>query len=182
MYNIDIPGWFTTDNFITLEKVAKEIPPNGIMVEIGSFVGRSAWAWAKSVDPSITVYCIDIWDDEGWEEDIEKKGWNPEDIFPLKEKFLHYTKDCHNIKTLQSFSPNLEWNNDLIDLCFIDGSKNSVEKFIASFEFWLENLQPSGIMCGHDFHTSSIVNTGVKLMSQKFNKDYTVENNIWIMH
>lgn len=183
MYNTNIPGWFSIDNFKVLENLAKEIPQYGIMVELGAFMGRSAWAWAKSVDPSVTVYCVDEWDsdDESWYDDIAKEGWDIEDIFPLKEKFMHYTKDCHNIKPIQKHSPFSDgWNKRLIDLCFIDGSKTSMKKFTSSFEFWFENININGIICGHDYD-SSIVEEGVNLMSQKFNKDFTIDGNIWIM-
>jgi len=44
-----------------LEKFAMRVPPNGVVAEIGSFMGRSAWGFAKTVDPSVKVYCIDLW-------------------------------------------------------------------------------------------------------------------------
>ena len=58
-YNDSIPGWFTEEDNIVALKLAQAVPENGIIVEIGSFVGKSAWHWANSAHPSVKIYCID---------------------------------------------------------------------------------------------------------------------------
>jgi len=62
MYNLNIPGWMAEDDLKVIEELASKVPQNGIIVEIGSFAGRSSYAWSKSCDPSVTVFCIDKWD------------------------------------------------------------------------------------------------------------------------
>jgi len=61
-YNLSIPGQITERELWAIETLAKFVPPGGIIVEVGSFLGLSSCAWAKSVHPSVTVYCIDPWD------------------------------------------------------------------------------------------------------------------------
>lgn len=61
-YNLRIPGQFTERELWAIEALAKLVPPGGVVVEVGSFLGMSSYAWAKSVDPSVTVYCIDAWE------------------------------------------------------------------------------------------------------------------------
>lgn len=86
MYNLDIEGFMTESELIQIEKWAHEVPANGIIVELGSFKGRSAYTWAKSCDPSVTVYCIDAFQE--WYSD-----------------FLVNTKECTNIITIKGFFP-----------------------------------------------------------------------------
>ena len=55
-YNLRIPGRFTERELWAIEAMAKSVPPGGVVVEVGSYLGLSSYAWAKSVDPSVTVY------------------------------------------------------------------------------------------------------------------------------
>lgn len=134
VYREDIPGWMNKQDFIAIEALASCVPPEGILVEIGSYLGRSSWAWAQSVLPSVKVYCIDPW---------------PENLLP---EFKENVKDCPNITPIQGYSPTMPWNKDLKpDLVFIDGNHYSphVDNDLI---FWSQQLKQSGILCGHDFN------------------------------
>ena len=61
-YNLRIPGWMPEGELKVLEQVARVVPMNGRVVEVGPFLGRSSWCWAKSVHPSVKITCLDIWD------------------------------------------------------------------------------------------------------------------------
>ena len=60
MYNLDIPGWATEEDLKVLEYFASEVPEGGLILEVGSFCGRSSYALAKSCHPSVRVVCIDL--------------------------------------------------------------------------------------------------------------------------
>src|SRR5579862_5818081 len=61
-YNLRIPGWMPESELKVLEQLARAVPMNGRVVEVGPFLGRSSWCWAKSVHPSVKITCLDIWD------------------------------------------------------------------------------------------------------------------------
>src|SRR4051794_9544102 len=61
-YNLSIPGQVSEFQLRAIECVAALVPPGGHVVEVGSLFGCSSWAWARSVDPSVTVHCIDPWE------------------------------------------------------------------------------------------------------------------------
>ena len=61
MYNLDIPGWATEADLKVLEYFSSEVPKDGLILEVGSFCGRTSYALAKSCDLSTRVVCIDLW-------------------------------------------------------------------------------------------------------------------------
>jgi len=58
-YKTDILGWMVESELKVLETIAKQVPVNGNIVEVGSMFGRSAVCFAMSADPSVTINCID---------------------------------------------------------------------------------------------------------------------------
>lgn len=156
-YNLNIPGWMPEYDLKVIEDLANKVPPGGIIVEIGSFAGRSSYAWAKSCDPSVTVYCIDKWDTTAA---ISQKGLDSiepkvDGFIPYsKEEFEKYTNDCINIIAIQAKSPfELQYWEKEVDLVFIDDDHLEYE-FIENLRFWHNKLKPGGILCGHDFRLS----------------------------
>ncbi len=146
-YREDIPGYMSGVDLESIEALAACVPKHGCVVEVGSYFGRSAWAWSHSVQPSAKVYCIDPWPGV--------KG----DQIPSKEKkdaaledFLEFVKDCPNIVPIRGYSPTMPWDKNLKpDVVFIDGNHYAphVDNDLA---FWSAQLKPHGILCGHDFN------------------------------
>ena len=60
-YNKNILGHMYEHELKVIEKWALTVPAGGVIVEIGSFFGRSAICWAMSADPSVKIYCGDCW-------------------------------------------------------------------------------------------------------------------------
>lgn len=75
-YNDKIPGWFSIADFESLEFLVKNVPENGNIIELGSFLGRSTWCMAKTCHPTAKVHCFDYWYDPGF--------CKPESILPGK--------------------------------------------------------------------------------------------------
>ena len=61
MMNLEIPGWATEEDLTVLEYFASEVPEDGLILEVGSFCGRSSYTLSKSCHPSVRVICIDLW-------------------------------------------------------------------------------------------------------------------------
>ena len=133
-----------------IETLASRVPPGGCVVEVGSLYGLSSWTWAKSVDPSVTVYCVDPWKREQWIIDLVETKIKDCPVFSV-EAFQKYTADCPNIVPMRGYSPDdfLKWSKP-VNLFFDDAMHHN--PFIrASLRFWIKKVLPGGVMCGHDY-------------------------------
>jgi SAM-dependent methyltransferase len=196
-YDLDIPGWMPEAELRVLERLARTIPRGGAMLEVGPFCGRSSWCWSKSVDPSVSVTCVDIWDpgehpyspptlladetaasgeDFGRMAD-ERGNWG------TRENFDHYTRDCPNITAIKGRSPDdfADWPLDSLDLVFLDGVHHN-PVFHADVVHWYQRVKPGGILCGDD---CARTHPDVLWTVHDFCKDleipFTVDRRIWIV-
>lgn len=147
--NEKISGWMPDIDLEYLELLASRVPAHGVIVEVGSFKGRSSWTLAKSCDPSVKVYCIDLWDDAFQVKYTPREGEpSPGSMY---EEFLRNVKDCPNLIPIRGNSTEIEWPEDRkADLVFIDGDHSSpqVDK---DLDVWVKRLKPHGVLAGHDF-------------------------------
>ena len=196
-YNLKIPGWMPEFELKVIERLARTIPPGGKMLEVGPFVGRSSWCWAKSVDPSVTVYCADIWNPAehpyhpptvigGSDADPARPDFGVADdvnhAVGTLENFKRNTADCPNIKPMRGASPKdfRDWTEPL-DLVFLDGVHHN-PVFWEDLNFWFWRLKPGGVACGDDFaRTHPDVVWGVQDFAKNNNIPFLMEGRIWVM-
>ena len=195
-YNLDIPGWMPEPELKILERLARTVPAGGAMVEVGPFCGRSSWCWSKTVDPSVSITCIDIWDpaehpytpptkteagaDAG--EDFgrttrEKGSWG------TRENFDYYTQDCHNITGIRGHSPAdfLDWPEESLDLVFLDGVHHN-PMFHDDVAHWYPRLKSGGTLCGDDCaRTHPDVLWTIDDFCKERGIPFTVERRIWML-
>src|SRR5262247_2240319 len=84
----EIPGQIGWPELMAMARLAKSVPRNGVVVETGALFGRSSLVWARNVDPSVTVYCVDPWVREQWIVDLVESRQHPEMPFSI-EAFRH---------------------------------------------------------------------------------------------
>ena len=155
MYDLAIPGWANEEQLKEIERLAKLVPKNGKIVEVGAYLGGSSYAWAMSCHHTVKVYCIDHW--SGWaltEEDFNESitppiGWKP-DLTCSKSLFEKYTNKCKNIIPIQAYSPYLDWNKGFVDLVYIDDG-HEYKNTKANIQFWMKKIKSAGILCGDDY-------------------------------
>jgi predicted O-methyltransferase YrrM len=152
-YNLDIPGFMSVRDLEVLEHLAQRVPENGIIVEVGSFMGRSSWALAKSCDKTVNVICVDAWPPYTFNnEDLKKLSAYQEGMEFDISHFRKNISDCPNIEVMEGCSTEIPWEKErLIDLIFIDGDHES-PGVNNDLECWFERLKPDGIFSGHDFN------------------------------
>lgn len=150
-YNQDIPGWMSHDELNHIEQLAASVPEYGNVLEIGSFMGRSTFAWAKSIPPSAIIHCVDTWDALPVINLDTLKGIRPSVPFNTIENFLRYTEDCHNIITYQGKSVMInDFQPRNFDIVFLDADHtNPVFHNDLISGYTLVTL--GGLLCGHDF-------------------------------
>ncbi len=124
-----------------LYKLARSLPRNSIIVELGSYLGASSvflGIGAKSNDS--LVYCVDTWENDGMTEG----------------KRDTYSEWAKNVQHLTNVLPLRGRNNEIaplftngIDLLFID-SDHSYEAIKEDITNWLPKLRNNGIIVLHD--------------------------------
>ena len=194
-YNLKIPGWMPESELQILEQLATTIPAHGRMVEIGPFLGRSSWCWAKSAHPTVKVTCLDIWNPK--EHPYyppatigDPNALNPEygsadnldEVVGTLENFRRYTRDCHNIEAIRGASPYdfKDWQEPL-DLVFLDGVHHN-PIFWDDLNFWFWKLKPGGICCGDDCaRTHPDVLWGIHDFAKNHDLTFFVQGRIWMM-
>lgn len=147
MYTTKIPGQISEFQLRAIETIATLVPEGGNVVEVGSLFGKSSYAWAKSVNSSVQVYCVDPWEGNEGIRPLEKRL----NIKYGIEQFKAYTKDCDNITALKGYSPRdfIKWDK-AVDLYYEDAvHTNPVLR--QNLEFWVSHLTPNGIICGDDY-------------------------------
>lgn len=135
MYDLNIDGFMEQRELAQIEKWASEVPNNGVIVEVGSYKGRSSYAWASSCYPSVTVYCMD--------------GFDPTFYDIFKENM----KGFNNVVILPSIVPYQMpgWTDQLIDIFFLDAAHVNPED-IDAINYFFPLIKKGGLICGHDYY------------------------------
>ena len=168
-YNEKILGWFKIADFESLEFLVKNVPENGSIIELGSFLGRSTWCMAKTCHPTVQVHCFDLWYDlyycdkdtvvpgqianpsEKCVEILQTLNCSLSDLFPQEEKFIENTKGCPNIVRYKMNIQDIDWREDLVDLVFLDAFHSQEREFKTCVRYWKDKIKPNGVISGHDY-------------------------------
>lgn len=147
----EIPGQIGWEELLAIARLAKRVPPGGIIVETGSLYGRSAYAWAKNAHPSVTVFCVDPWIREPWIIELVEKKQGVAEPFSI-DAFRHFTRECPNIRTIQGKSPKVvedTWKAP-IDLYF-DDADHDEPGLSKNRDFWVRWIKPGGFFCADEY-------------------------------
>lgn len=152
----NVPGYFADGDIAAVEQIVGMLPTNSRIVELGSFLGKSAVIWAEQLinqGKQGTIVCIDTFQASPTTLNmlLEEAEFDvPPGELNQSEMFDYYTKDWPNIQKLQClFDKNFVWNLD-VDCAFED-SDHSEKTLSISLPFWWDCLKSQGILCGHDY-------------------------------
>ena len=156
----DVPGYLSAEDMSTIDKLAKELPSDGVFVEVGSFLGKSTVEWAKNLkllNKDYKIIAIDSFNSDvgilrGLLNDAE---FDVPDSDSHMEMFKHYTQDYENIKPLQAF-----FNQDFVfdqDVAGVFEDSDHTQRTLSyALPFWWERLVPGGILSGHDYQMRDV--------------------------
>ena len=166
IYSNNIRGWLSVDDQHVIAELAKNVKTQGKIVEIGSLMGKSSVAWADNADPSVEIYCIDIFP-RNWKHEY-KIAKNIEldflhfptanVIYNTYDEFKKNTYKYSNIQMIEGYSPTefTDYNQNLIesikeiDLLFIDASHKNPNDW-DNILYFIPKMIHCGIISGHDF-------------------------------
>lgn len=156
-----LPGLITNEQGWVLSAMASEVPPTEVIVEIGSYKGKSTCFLAHGAQAGVEVYAVDPWDLPG-----NPTGKHKYAETSVKETFLKNVKDIglSNVIAIQGFSSSIgaDWSSlcgKKIGLLYIDGDheEKSVREDIDTWSPWLSD---SAIIAFDDLDTKR--NPGVR--------------------
>jgi cephalosporin hydroxylase len=140
----------------SLLEIAKSLPPNPVIVEIGTYLGGTTVRLAEArLDAIITtIDCCDHGDN--WNEPYNEyvQTYVVEQVLKdkvSKQHLLNNISRFDNITFVQGYSPECasDWNSG-IDLYFEDGDHGNPNLY-KNLEFWSKFVKVGGYLVAHDY-------------------------------
>jgi precorrin-6B methylase 2 len=125
--------------------IAADVPDHGVIVEVGSFAGRSSVHWAANSRPTVAIYCIDPFDAIVDDFSFEHMHGDPSGVrgHASGELFATYTQAwAQRLTAVEEASPPRSWSQSA-DVIFIDGD-HTAEGVRRDLDFWIDHLDPGG--------------------------------------
>lgn len=137
-----IKGFTTTTELGCLRGMASAMPPGALVVEVGSWKGRSTGALAV---PHVDLVCVDTF--AGAPRNITARIARRENV--AKTFLANMTRlDLYpTILMMDSLKAAASFADGCIDFVFIDSDHAN---FPAEFYGWLPKVKPGGLVSGHD--------------------------------
>ena len=157
-----IDGWFNIDEGAWLAQQVKSLPPHSLVLEVGSWHGRSSRFIADNLSEGSKVVCVDSWNGSSGEPDAhlsaaQREGdhahswwWCNANSHILAGRVIPMREHSANAaETLGHLIAKGEMEK--FSLAFIDGD-HSEEGIKTDVEAWLPLLKDDGLLCGHDYY------------------------------
>jgi predicted O-methyltransferase YrrM len=167
---LQIAGWMSK---IELTWLALSAQKCDIIVEIGSFLGKSARALADNSSNNCKIYCVDPW--TGYYPNVTplvNTAVFPEFVMNLSDHIkadkvipIREYSDCFDIPYIMG----------KVDMFFIDGDHTYVGAK-EDIKLALTYLKPDGLLCGHDYSNKW---PGVMKAVTERVPNFQIEDTIW---
>lgn len=181
-----VPGWLTEQEEKKLIEIARLfVPENGVIVELGGGLGRSAAAFgiASKNKQKVTITTVDLFDEGSFSQRLpfnQFETWMhniTEAMDKAGVEFTFYAGDKHiNLlfRTLQKNSQIAPDFDSAIDLLFIDAD-HDYESVIADIKAWSPYVKQGGLMVFHDYHRGEKVFHGVVAAVNEWREIYKAD-------
>lgn len=150
-----IDGWFNEDEMEWIGSQVQALPIGAVVVEVGSWKGRSSRAIADNLPEGAKLYCVDTFTGSSGEPDAHAtaKDREGDDVFMSFFHNLHDHLDAGRVMPVRMMSIHAAetLNNLRPDLIFIDAAHDH-ESVKQDIEAWLPLLKEGGLFCGHDYY------------------------------
>ena len=152
-----IPGWFNYSE--TYDMIVDQVPEDGKIVEIGSFLGRSTHYLATSLlnanKLNVTIYCVDTFAGSSEHANLNL----PKDFSQIFRDNLEYYINRDMVIPMQGRSDDTKilevFEEASIDYIMVDGA-HEYEPVIDDIQNWWPKLKPNGVMFGDDYNLASV--------------------------
>jgi predicted O-methyltransferase YrrM len=168
----NIQGWMHGCELEFLYNIVQTMKKNSIVVEIGSWKGRSAHALASGIKNSnkkMKLFCVDTF--LGVSGNVRQT--DEAKVTSIREIFENNMKDFdYNILQLTSEEASRNFKDGSISLIFLD-CDHSYESTSNDLNLWFPKLKKGGLFVGHDYNeeTPGCFNA----VNEYFSNDYVIE-------
>jgi MMP 1-O-methyltransferase len=170
-----IPGWITGTAARALAEASHDLPPGAVIVEIGSFFGRSAilLAGARQLRGSGRLHCVDPFDCSGDDFSVShyRRILDEQGGGALIDHFMRNVRDAgleQWIETHRGAAPTVaaHWTT-LIDMLVLDGDQ-SPKGAREAYDAWLPFLRLHGTLalCNSGNHPHEPSHSGHRLLAE----------------
>lgn len=153
-----LDGWLAADEGDRLAALAAEVPAGQVIVELGSYRGKSACFLAAGslAGNHVPVYCVDLWALGGqWETDVARRSGGP----------LHHDDPAHHEAFRENTAPYRDviveiqghtqkvgrgWDRGPVGLLFVDADHRH-DATLADLIAWAPHVAPGGWVVCHDY-------------------------------
>lgn len=155
---LEIDGWMQENEMEWLEKTIQTLPDDSLIVELGSWKGRSTSVLYKAINEKQAVVTVDSWlgqknlretgHSEVYERDIFLEfleNMNALGIYPTWYNGQKHGTFYLRLETQMAYK---RFPYDSIDMLFIDADHTTVGEDI---DMWYRKVKPGAIICGHDY-------------------------------
>lgn len=148
---LNINGWLTPAEANGLFAIAGLLPKNSVVLEIGSWKGKSTFCIAQGLRKG-TIYCIDPFNaaGESGSKEIYELTKGDKSLLEQFETNLAGIPSAIKIKTFKGYSSDFVGAITDIDFLFIDGD-HSINGCRFDFENYEKDLKKGGYLAFHDY-------------------------------
>ncbi len=151
----DVEGWMSPGQGATLFDAATNCPADGLIVEIGSFRGRSTIVLATAADPSVRIIAIDphAGNDRGPQEidGFEDEAADDHSVFTANLAAAGVAQRVQHIREFSDAA--IDMVDGDIDVLYIDGAHRYAPA-LADIRAWGARVGDGGTMLIHDSFSS----------------------------
>jgi predicted O-methyltransferase YrrM len=151
-----VTGWTSGPEAVRLAQAAFEMPSHAVLVELGTFVGRSAvlLAGARKLRGNGRVYCVDPFDGSGDAFSVPiYRAIQKAARASLRARFEENlrragVREWVEVMEARAEHAGQEWDT-AIDMLFLDGHQ-SYDAVKATYDLWTPFLKPGGLLVIHN--------------------------------
>jgi predicted O-methyltransferase YrrM len=158
---LEIDGWLRVEEARTLYDLARGLPDRPVVVEIGSWQGKSSLVLGSALrhKRAAELHCIDPFNADG--DDASRDNYS-ERATRLGGTLLdRFRANMAAADLLQIVRPRPGYSHDLVgefraplDMVFIDGD-HAYEAVLRDYRDWSPLLRPGGVLAFHDVGRSA---------------------------
>lgn len=170
-----VPGWCDFEN--VYQAIVQRCKSGDCVVEVGSFLGRSACFMGETIKQSgkaIILLCVDTW----------PSTYRHPDGYDIEAPFETFYANVRQAQLLDIIVPirstsvrAASFVRDNLACVFIDGGHN-YEDCRDDIEAWFPKVIHGGLLAGHDYNEAF---PGViKAVDEAFKKTHSRDGNCWL--
>ncbi len=146
--------WFNYYNKLLLQEILKSLPGGAKVLEIGSWLGRSA-SFMLETNPNIDLHCLDLWEDHRVE--LENRKAEGDKTFNMFLDNMSQLGLLEKIKVTRDTSVNVlnYFEENSFDLIYIDGCHEE-EIVYQDLQNSFKLIKLGGHIVGDDWNWNSV--------------------------